>query len=214
MLTLRNLTLTLAGKILVQPVSFDVKPGAVVTLMGASGSGKSSLLSYIGGDLDDAFTASGDIVLNGILLNNVAPERRGIGRLFQDDLLFPHMTVGENLLFAVPDLPRAERHAMMRTALQRAELDGFEDRPPHTLSGGQRARVALFRALLAKPSAILLDEPFSTLDQDLRRATRDYVFGHITARNIPALQVTHDLQDVPPGGQVLQISSDGEVRHV
>ena len=127
------------------------------------------LLSYIGGDLDPAFTGAGDVLLNGSSLVTLPPEKRRIARLFQDDLLFPHMTVAENLLFAVPALPRAERLAMVETALQRADLAGFGDRPPHTLSGGQRQRVALMRALLAKPAAILLDEPFSKLDAAFAR---------------------------------------------
>ena len=180
MLRLRDVSLTLGAKPLIKPFSLDVAPGDVVTLMGPSGCGKSSLLSYIGGDLDPAFKGGGDVELNGTSLVTLPPEKRRIARLFQDDLLFPHMTVGENLLFAVPALPRAERLAMVETALQRADLAGFGDRPPHTLSGGQRQRVALMRALLAKPAAILLDEPFSKLDAALRAQMRDYVFAHIT----------------------------------
>jgi putative thiamine transport system ATP-binding protein len=212
-LSLQQVSLSIGGKTLIQLFSLDIPAGAITTLMGASGSGKSSLLSFIGGDLPDVFSASGDVILDGQSLLALPPERRRIARLFQDDLLFPHMTVGENLLFAVPALPKAERIAVMRSALQRAELEGFEDRPPHTLSGGQRQRVALMRALLAKPAGILLDEPFSKLDRALRSQMRDYVFSHIKARNIPALLVTHDQTDAPAGGQVLEISN-GEVRHV
>jgi putative thiamine transport system ATP-binding protein len=142
------------------------------------------------------------------------PEKRRIARLFQDDLLFPHMTVGENLLFAVPRLPKAERLSMVHIALQRTELSGFENRAPHTLSGGQRQRVALMRALLAKPAAILLDEPFSKLDRSLRGQMRDYVFSHIKARGIPAVLVTHDLEDAPKGGRVFEISEAGVLKHV
>ena len=192
MLVLENISLSLAGKALLKPFSLSLAEGEIVTLMGASGSGKSSLLSFIGGELAAHFTADGKVELNGVNLLALPPERRNIGRLFQDDLLFPHMTVGENLLFAIPKMPQAERVAMMRTALQRAELEGFENRPPHTLSGGQRSRVALMRALLAKPAAMLLDEPFSKLDRTLRAAVRDYTFAHIRARNVPALLVTHD----------------------
>jgi putative thiamine transport system ATP-binding protein len=214
MLELRDFSLAIAGRILVQPFSLAVAAGDIVTLMGPSGSGKSSILSYIGGDLPEAFTAKGDVVLNGQSLLSQPPDTRHIGRLFQDDLLFPHMTVGENLMFAVPRLPKAERLMIVATALERAELTGFADRPPHTLSGGQRQRVALMRALLAKPSAILLDEPFSKLDKSLRGQMRDYVFSHIKARAIPALLVTHDRDDAPEGGRVLDISSDGVVRDV
>ena len=214
MLELHNVSLSIAGRILVQPFSLTVAAGDIVTFMGASGSGKSSILSSIGGDLHDAFTTSGDMLLNGQSLASQPPEKRHIGRLFQDDLLFPHMTVGENLLFATPHLPKAERMAMVATALERAELTGFGDRPPHTLSGGQRQRVALMRALLAKPAAILLDEPFSKLDKSLRGQMRDYVYSHIEARGIPALLVTHDRDDAPAGGRVLEISDDGVLRDV
>jgi putative thiamine transport system ATP-binding protein len=213
MLSLRDVSLTLHGKVLIKPFSLDVAPGEIVTLMGPSGSGKSSLLSFIGGDLDEVFTAQGEIVLNGTRLNAVPPERRGMARLFQDDLLFPHMTVGENLLFAVPRMPQGERVASMRQALEQAELKGFEDRPPHTLSGGQRSRVALMRALLARPRAILLDEPFSKLDRELRVNIRASTFSHIAERQIPALLVTHDPEDAPPGGRILKIKASGDITH-
>jgi putative thiamine transport system ATP-binding protein len=214
MLELRHVSLAIASRILVQPFSMMVKAGDIATLMGPSGTGKSSILSYIGGDLPDVFTATGDVLLSGQSLVSQPSEQRRIGRLFQDDLLFPHMTVGENLLFATPRLPKAERLAMVATALERAELSGFESRPPHTLSGGQRQRVALMRALLAKPAAILLDEPFSKLDKSLRGQMRDYVFSHIKARGIPALLVTHDREDAPSGGRILEIFDDGMVRDV
>jgi putative thiamine transport system ATP-binding protein len=214
MLELRDVSLSISGRILVQPFSLSIPAGDIVTLMGPSGSGKSSVLSCIGGDLPDTFKATGDVLLNGQSLLLQSPEKRHIGRLFQDDLLFPHMTIGENLLLATPRLPKAERLAMVATALERAELTGFADRPPHTLSGGQRQRVALMRALLAKPSAILLDEPFSKLDKTLRGQMRNYVFSHIKARNIPALLVTHDREDAPSAGRVLEISGDGVVQDV
>ena len=215
MLTLHDVSISHRnGNPLIRKFSLTIADGETVTLMGPSGSGKSTLLSYIGGDISEAFEGKGEVLRDGTPLNSLPPERRAIGRLFQDDLLFPHMTVAENLLFAIPKMPQAERLTMMWTALQRAELDGFEDRPPHTLSGGQRARVALMRALLAKPTALLLDEPFGKLDRELRATIRAYTFGHIKTRNIPALLVTHDPDDVPKGGRVLTISPTGEVRHV
>ncbi len=212
MLELKNITLQLKEKTLIQPFSIDIAAGEIVVLMGSSGSGKSSILSYIGGDLDEAFSASGEILLNMISMQNIEPEQRRIGRLFQDDLLFPHMTVGENLLFAIP--PNPDRISIMQTGLHRMELDGFESRPPHTLSGGQRSRVALMRALLAKPNAILLDEPFSKLDHELRTSMRDYTFAHLQERNIPALLVTHDINDAPAQARILKINHDGSVTNV
>jgi putative thiamine transport system ATP-binding protein len=117
-------------------------------------------------------------------------------------------------LFAVPRMPQPERNAMMLKVLERAELAGYEDRRPHTLSGGQRARVALMRTLLAKPAAILLDEPFNKLDTKLRASVRDYTFSHIAERKIPALMVTHDVADAPTKGRVLTISENGWVKDV
>ena len=214
MLELSNIALVLKGQTLIQPFSLSVKGGEIVTLMGASGSGKSSLLSFVGGDLAAAFKGSGAISLGGRLLNDVPAEHRSIGRLFQDDLLFPHMTVSENLLFAIPKAPQVQRLQQMSEALRHAELSGMEDRAPHTLSGGQRSRVSLMRALLAKPAAMLLDEPFSKLDQDLRTHIRHFTFDEIRSRGIPVLLITHDQADVPEGGLVLQITATGEVKRV
>ena len=208
------MSLILNGKPLIAPFSLEIAAGEIVTLMGPSGCGKSSLLSYIAGNLAAPLQGQGDIVLNGAPLNTTRPEQRRMGRLFQDDLLFPHMTVGENLLFAVQRGPRSEREAMMKTALHRAELEGFENRPPHTLSGGQRSRVSLMRSLLAKPQAMLLDEPFNKLDRELRGMIRDYTFAHLKERNVPALLVTHEPSDAPSGGRIFEINTSGEVKHV
>lgn len=213
-LRLKKISLLLDGKTLIAPFSIDIAEGEVVTLMGPSGSGKSSLLSYIAGDLSTPFVGSGVIALNGQTLNAMPPQSRNIGRLFQDDLLFPHMTVGENLLFSTPRGPRSEREAMMRTALERTELEAFEHRAPHTLSGGQRTRVSLMRSLLAKPQAMLLDEPFNKLDRELRGTMRDYTFAHLKARNVPTLLVTHDLDDAPANGRIFEINKSGEIKHV
>jgi putative thiamine transport system ATP-binding protein len=213
-LQLQNVSLHLNDKFLIAPFSLEIAEGEVVTLIGPSGSGKSSLLSYIAGDLASPFAGAGEIVLNGTMLNKSQPQNRKIGRLFQDDLLFPHMTVGENLLFATPRGPRAERVLMMQTALHRAELEGYEDRAPHTLSGGQRSRVSLMRSLLAKPQALLLDEPFNKLDRELRGIIRDYTFTHLKIRKVPSLLVTHDISDAPNGGRIFEITKSGEIKHV
>ena len=211
-LTLDRVSITLNGTFLIQPIGLTSAAGEIVTLMGPSGVGKSSLLSFIAGDLEPPFGASGHVILAGHVLDKLPPERRNIGRLFQDDLLFPHLTVGENLLFGMPRGPRDKRHAAMRAALRDAGLAGFEDRPPHTLSGGQRGRVALMRALLARPAAMLLDEPFNKLDQELRAAMRAFVFDHLHERRIPCLMVTHDRQDAPFAGRVLALTRDGMVQ--
>jgi putative thiamine transport system ATP-binding protein len=190
------------------PLSFRVAPGEVLTLMGPSGCGKSSLLAAIAGTLDEGLRFEGEITLNGQPIGSLPTPRRGVGLLFQDDLLFAHMTVAENLLFAVPPGPRAQRLAAVDAALAEAGLAGFGPRDPATLSGGQRARVALMRALLAQPRALLLDEPFSRLDATLREQVRGFVFGHVRQRAIPVLLVTHDRDDIADPARVLRLSAD------
>ena len=212
-LILGQVSLRLAGATLLRPFDLTIAAGEIVTLMGPSGAGKSALLSLIAGDLALPLTGSGLVSLGGRDLAGVAPERRRIGRLFQDDLLFPHLSVGENLRFGMPRGTRSDRLARMRDALASAELVGLEDRAPHTLSGGQKARVALFRALLAEPLAMLLDEPFAKLDMELRQTLRGFVFTHLRQRNIPTLLVSHDRADAPPRGRLFSITRDGELRH-
>ncbi|TFY97539.1 ATP-binding cassette domain-containing protein [Ramlibacter rhizophilus] len=198
-------SLTVAGQPLMAGLAIEVPPGAVHTLMGPSGCGKSSLLAVVCGTAPEAVRFEGSIHLDGERVDGLPTRRRGIGILFQDDLLFAHMTVRENLLFAVPAGPRAGREAAVRQALGEVELDGYESADPATLSGGQRARVALARALLARPRALLLDEPFARLDAALRGRMRELVFGTLRAHGVPALLVTHDLQDVADGGRVTRL---------
>lgn len=184
-----------------------VAPGEILTLMGPSGCGKSSLLAAIAGTLADGagLRFEGRIELDGQDIGAVPCAQRGIGLLFQDDLLFAHMTVAENLLFAAPRGARAARQAAVQAALDEAGLSGFGPRDPATLSGGQRARVALMRALLAQPRALLLDEPFSRLDAALRAQFRSFVFEHVRARRIPVVLVTHDREDIADPAHLVQI---------
>ena len=157
----------------------------------------------------EALRFEGSVRLNGTDLTHTPTAQRGIGLLFQDPLLFAHLSVAENLLFAVPPGPRAQRQAAVQQALAEADLAGYGDRDPATLSGGQRARVALMRALLAKPRALLLDEPFSKLDAALRDQFRTFVFDHIRARGIPAVLVTHDRADIADPTRVLELPHAG-----
>ena len=208
-------TLGSAQRTLLRDLRFEVPPGAVLTLMGPSGSGKSSVLAAMAGTLDsvaegaEALRFEGSVRLNGTDLTHTPTAQRGIGLLFQDPLLFAHLTVAENLLFAVPPGPRAQRQAAVQQALAEADLAGYGDRDPATLSGGQRARVALMRALLAKPRALLLDEPFSKLDAALRDQFRTFVFDHVRARGIPAVLVTHDRADIADPTHVLELPHAG-----
>lgn len=200
-LALRNLTLRLGTKPLAQ-LSVHIPPGDVLTIMGASGCGKSTLLSAILGTLPQAFTLSGEIRLKDQDLTKLPPQSRQIGMLFQDDILFPHLSVAGNLGFGLK--PGGNRKARIDAALTEIGLDGFGPRDPATLSGGQRARVALMRTLLAEPKALLLDEPFSRLDQTLRDTIRQLVFDQARSRGLPVILVTHDPADAASaGGPVL-----------
>ncbi|HFV9291371.1 TPA: ATP-binding cassette domain-containing protein [Serratia fonticola] len=213
MLSVRAVTLTRSTHPLLQKISFDVPSGHVVTLIGPSGTGKSTLLSWMIGELPPAFGTEGELWLNGTRRDTHPTEQRRIGILFQDDLLFPHLSVGQNLALALPATltGKDQRRQCIERQLDEAELAGFYTRDPATLSGGQRARVSLLRALLAEPEALLLDEPFSRLDMHLRTRFRQFVFEHIACKGIPAVLVTHDAQDIPPNGRVILL---GENHHV
>ncbi|MEP4888171.1 MAG: ATP-binding cassette domain-containing protein, partial [Alphaproteobacteria bacterium] len=165
-LELHDVSLTLKGAQLFAPIELIVPVGEAATVMGPSGCGKSSLLAHICGTLAPAFTPRGSVSLAGNPLDALPPEQRHIGILFQDDLLFPHLSVGDNLAFGLPPEVRGRerRRTEIDTALADAGLAGMADRDPATLSGGQRTRVALMRTLLSHPRALLLDEPFSKLD--------------------------------------------------
>jgi putative thiamine transport system ATP-binding protein len=199
-----------ASRDLVRELSLSVSPGQVVTIMGPSGSGKSTLLSYIAGFLDRrAFVAKGQVTVGGEHIEDRPAEDRHVGILFQDPVLFPHLTVAGNLLFGLPRgrwRDRHKRRAMASDALASAGLAGFEDRDPSTLSGGQKARVTLLRTLLSEPRALLLDEPFGKLDVALREDFRSFVFAHVRERQLPALLVTHDPADAEAaGGAVIHL---------
>ena len=204
-LHLDRLRVALGGRAL---VSLDerVGPGEVLSVMGPSGSGKSTLLSVVIGAAPRGFAVSGAVRLDGADLAGLGPRERRVGILFQDDLLFPHLSVAGNLAFALPQRHRgrSERGARVEAALEQAGLGGFGARDPATLSGGQRARVALMRTLLSEPRALLLDEPFSRLDAELRARMRRFVFARIRERGLPAILVTHDADDArAAGGRVV-----------
>ncbi len=204
MLELTSINLATPERRLLSNFHAQVAPGEVLAVMGPSGCGKSSLLGFIAGTLSPAFTASGQVRLQGRDIHALPTMQRRVGMLFQDDLLFPHMTVQDNLLFALPaDGSRSQRIAQAVAALSSADLAGLGARWPASLSGGQRARVSVLRALLAQPQALLLDEPFSRLDAALRERFRSFVFDRLRSLNIPTVLVTHDAQDVPAHAQLV-----------
>jgi len=203
------LEIALGARVLVPELDIVGAPGECVTVMGPSGCGKSTLLAFLAGTIDPVFRARGRVRVGDDDLTDLPPERRGLGLQFQDDLLFPHLSVGGNLAFALAPHVRGRRERRLRIerALDEAGLAGFADRDPATLSGGQRARVALMRTLLALPRALLLDEPFNRLDAALRGEIRAFVFAHARERRLPTLLVTHDVADADAaGGPVIRLS--------
>ncbi|MBT7810999.1 MAG: ATP-binding cassette domain-containing protein [Deltaproteobacteria bacterium] len=207
MLKLENISLKIDGNSLFSMLNLEVKAGQVTTVMGPSGCGKSSLLAYLCGALPSVFKTSGKIILYDRTLDNLPSHERKLGILFQDDLLFPHLSVGENLAFALPaKIKHQERRDQIEQALEEIELSGMYERDPASLSGGQRARVAFMRTLLAQPEALLLDEPFSKLDQELRGRFRKQVFAYAVKNQLPTLLVTHDPADArAAGGDILSL---------
>ncbi|MEM5470901.1 ATP-binding cassette domain-containing protein [Hoeflea sp. AS60] len=185
-----------------------VKRGETLTVMGPSGSGKSTLLAYLGGFLDPVFSANGQVSVAGVELTALAAEKRRAGILFQDPLLFPHLSVADNIAIAIPEdvKGRKQRRMMAEAALEDAGLAEFGDRDPDTLSGGQKARVALQRVLMSRPRLLLLDEPFSKLDANLRDQTRQLVFDLARRAGLPVVLVTHDEDDArAAAGQVHKV---------
>ena len=207
-LSIKQLKLTkVDGTPLLGPLNFNIEPGQVMTLMGVSGAGKSTVLNWLIGAPQPMFSVEGEAWLCDQRIDLLPTEQRRIGILFQDDLLFPHFSVGDNLAYALPAETRGRlaRRQAIEDALDKAGLSSFYDRDPATLSGGQRARVSLLRALIAEPQALLMDEPFSKLDSTLRQQFRRFVYERISERKIPTLLVTHDAEDIPEGGKVLEL---------
>ncbi len=181
---------------LVTGLSFIVPKGQIRLLHGPSGCGKSTLLALLSGTPVAGVFWSGEIRLDGDDIGALPAHHRSVGLMYQDPLLFPHMSVGDNLAFGLAASVRGcERQAAVQDTLSMANLDGFGDRAPASLSGGQAARVALMRALLAQPKALLMDEAFSSLDPNLRRQFGRFVANQIKHRQIPALLVSHDAAD-------------------
>ena len=194
LLIIENIRFGFAGAApLVVGLSFQVKSGEITLVQGASGCGKSTLLGVISGTAPAQLNWQGDVSLNGRSLSALPAEQRRVGILFQDPLLFPHMSVGDNLAFGLEtNIRGSARLTEVKAALDQAGMADFGDRDPASLSGGQAARIGLMRSLLAAPEALLLDEPFAALDQDLVAQFGGFVQTQIRARNIPAIMVSHD----------------------
>ncbi|WP_201581490.1 ATP-binding cassette domain-containing protein [Psychrobacter glacincola] len=212
-LQIKDLQLYRQGELLLS-LDEQIAGGEILTVMGPSGSGKSSLLNWLTGILSNGFTATGEVWLNDKNVSHLPTHLRHIGVLYQDALLFSHLSVAGNIAFAMPQdnknsaekLNKKQRREKIEQALEQVSLAGMGNRHPDNLSGGQQARVALLRTLLSAPKAILLDEPFSKLDTQLRVDTRQLVFEQIRTHKLPAIMVTHDYSDAEAAnGKVIHL---------
>lgn len=216
-LSVRHLTkrFSSGAPLVVDDVSFTVPNGEIFALLGPSGCGKTTTLRCIAGFED---VTGGEIAVEGHLLNgpnaHVPPEERGIGLVFQEYALFPHLSVMENVKFGLTDLPSEARQERAMEALQRVGLSAFADRSPHHLSGGQQQRVALARTLAPEPHLILLDEPFSNLDALLRQGTRQEVRALLKDKGMSAVLVTHDQEEALSFADRVAVMRDGHIEQV
>ncbi|KZT17652.1 ABC transporter ATP-binding protein [Acidovorax sp. GW101-3H11] len=196
----------------VHGVTLSLKAGDIGVLIGPSGCGKTTLLRAVAG-LEPV--TGGEIRLTKSVVSSaqlsLPPEQRRIGMVFQDYALFPHLSVGRNVAFGIHQLPKAEQAARVAEVLQLVGLEGSEHRFPHELSGGQQQRVALARALAPRPQLMLLDEPFSNLDVDLRERLAHEVRGILKAAGATALFVTHDQFEAFAIGDVIGVMHDGHL---
>ena len=199
MLELRNISLkwfSSKEKPFIKNLNIKVNNGKILTIFGSSGVGKSSLINVIAGVYESNLLFTGDIILNNKKITNTLPEKRKIGLLLQDGVLFPHLSVEQNLIFGIKkSLTSKEKYLLINEHLIKANMEGFENRYPNTLSGGQRSRVACLRAILSEPDALLLDEPFSSIDPEQRNSFRLFVVNQIREKKIPCILVTHDESD-------------------
>lgn len=200
-------------KLILESVSFDLQAGEIACLLGPSGCGKTTLLHAIAGFQP---LANGSIALGGETLTDnrrvMPPEQRKIGVVFQDYALFPHLTVEQNIGFGLRDLPRDERKARVGELLALVQLAQHAQQYPHQLSGGQQQRVALARALAPKPRLLLMDEPFSNLDTELRRSLATEVRHILREEGIAALIVTHDRSEAFAAGDKLGILANAHLQ--
>ncbi|WP_099189027.1 ABC transporter ATP-binding protein [Tepidibacter mesophilus] len=192
--------------------SVGIKKGEIIAILGQSGSGKSTILRLISGletpslgyiKVDDRVLVDKDYFLQ--------PEKRGVGMVFQDYALFPHMTVGQNIKFGLKNMQSKEKEIRVKEVLNLVELEGYEKRYPHELSGGQQQRIALARALAPQPSLLLMDEPFSNLDADLKSKIRKELKKIIDKSGITCIFVTHDKEDAINIAHRVILLEEGEI---
>jgi len=190
----RDLALGYEGQVFARGIDLQLAPAEIVAVLGPSGSGKSTLLGTIAGVVP---AAGGEILVDGRDVTHAPIHQRGIGLIFQEPLLFPHLSVSDNVAYGLRrhGMSRADARVRAQELLTWVDLADYGDRRPDELSGGQAQRVALARALAPQPAVLLLDEPFSALDLDLRQRLADDVARTLRMAGVAALHVTHDPQE-------------------
>ena len=211
--SLQDLVVDYGSGPVVDGVSLDVEPGSLVALLGPSGCGKSTTLRAVAGLLQPR---SGDVLFDGVSVLAEAPERRPVAMVFQAPLLFPHMSIGDNVAFGLrmQGVGRPERRRRAEQALEQVRLPGVAHRRPGQLSGGQEQRVSLARALVTQPQVLLLDEPFSALDASLRVEVRDLVAQLQREAGVTTLFVTHDQEEATVLADRVALMLDGRLVQV
>jgi len=203
------------SKFTVRGLDLDIHDGEILTLLGPSGSGKTTLLRIIAGLIkpdSGSVSIDGNTVVSGNTF--IPPEKRRIGMVFQNFGLFPHMTVEANVGFGLNKLSKSERREDVSTMLSKVGLAGLENRFPHQLSGGQQQRVAVARALVTKPAVLLFDEPFSSLDENLRDSLRKELRQTLKANDVTAVFVTHDKKDALSLSDRIAVLNNGIIEQI
>ena len=179
-------------KPLIKNLSFKVKKGEILFISGKSGLGKSTLLDLISGFHDNNLIWTGKIYLNKLDITNTSIQNKRIGYMLQDYFLFPHFNVKNNLIFSLPKQTRNKKEQVMNY-LEQINMVEFSNHYPSELSGGQKARIACLRAIISNPNALLLDEPFSSLDKKTMKSFQKFLFDYVKKLNIPCIIVSHRL---------------------
>ncbi|MBP9967206.1 MAG: ABC transporter ATP-binding protein [Proteocatella sp.] len=209
-LFLTDINVELGKKHILKNVSLEVKTGQLISLLGSSGCGKSTLLKTVAGIIEPS---SGDVLIDGKSVLGMPVHRRGAVIVFQDLRLFPHMTVAENVEFALKmsGMKKQQYREIAREQLEKVRLEGLEDRRISQISGGQMQRVALARAFAVRPSVMLLDEPFSSLDEELRLEMGNLLLELQRESELTTVLVTHDTQEARRLSDAIAYMKDGEI---
>ncbi|PKM60840.1 MAG: hypothetical protein CVU99_06180 [Firmicutes bacterium HGW-Firmicutes-4] len=192
MLKVDNISFGYDQNLIINNFHLDVKKGECIGIKGNSGTGKSTILRLIAG-LEK--TMSGKIIIDGKDVTDTPTFNRNVGYVFQSFGLFPHLSVKNNILFGIKHLPKNERQKKLKNVVKMLEIDKYLDRFPHELSGGQKQRVAIARSLVIDPKILLLDEPFSSLDSEIKEKIRVEIKTILNKVGITTILVTHDIQD-------------------